>query len=694
MKRRRFPLALAFLLPTLLLLAAIEGGIYLGGYFVLRDTATDTAVKNDANDLLDMRALLADDDTTTGTMTVLSYALPPVVRAYESHKPAVLPAPGSPQEVAYYKAILQEANPGQLYIAARNTITRFVTDMIAIFYEDVAAQRMVTVLTADSDFGNPDVGPSGISSLYLGSFIPRTSIFNGTEFYGERWNDRKLGEVFVSGRLLGEIDPIRPQPGDVPFRVWLVRETKMEDVYAVTPRFNRLFAIIAGSSLALLSLLIFFWTRFIFIRPLRKLSKQGNAYVQALKEGHAEGPFLLSNSRYLNESTDLNDALFYTQEAIVDYAKQVHEAAAYEERIQAELALAEKLQASMVPSAPLSGDNFLFRGQMTPAKEVGGDLYNYFFLDDTHVGFFIGDVSGKGVPAALFMAKANAMLRLIVKDFAIEQANAILCEDNVENFFLTAFIATLDLTTGELTYVNCGHEPVFIYHDGVYSALPEEANFMLGCLPDFPFKVQKAKLAPGDRLFLYTDGLSEAMNLQGDLFGKKRILDCLNANAGKNSEGIFDAMHEDIRAFVSGAEQSDDACMVALDFGKQASLAFPCSLEGLAEVSPFADEFLEGKSMKDIAQIQVVLDEICTNIVSYSEGKEATLLLEDLGDKIRITLTDDGKPFDPLGEIPKKEDPEAPGGHGIHLAKEMTDKMEYKRVNDRNILTLEKATSE
>lgn len=691
MKRHRFSLAIAFLLPTLLLIALGEVGVYLGGYFVLRDTANETAIRDDREDLDEIRMALSNDGTLDGETTVLGYALTSIIRAYEAHKPATLPAPGSQEEKDYFRSIVSEGRIGQLYMAARNRFQRYVTDFIVLLYEDTAAHRMVAVCTSDENIGDPEIGPESSTSLYLGAFFDKSAIWNGDSFYGETIRDAKIGDTFASAHFINDVVPIPDDSGDGPYPVWVMRQTRLADVYAVTPRFRTQFAIVASIVLAAMTIAVFVLTQLLFIRPLKRLSKQGSDYVSTLKEGKAEGPFALSSGRIINETTDLNDALYFTQEAIVDYAAQVKESAAYEERIKAELSLAEKLQSSMVPSAPLIGSNYLLRGHMNPAKEVGGDLYNFFQIDDTHVGFFIGDVSGKGVPAALFMAKANALLRLSLKDFSIEEANDILCEDNQENYFVTAFLATLDTVNGELTYVNCGHEPVFLYHDGVYAELEEESNFMLGCIEEFPFVIQKKTLVPGDRLFLYTDGVSEAMNEEGELFGKKRILDSLNAHAGRPSAIIFQAMQNDVKAFVGQAEQSDDACMVALDYCKENTLSFPCDHEGLTQVAPFVDEFLKGKPASFISEVQVILDEICANVVSYSGGEEEVLLiLEDFGTSIRGTIVDAGAPFNPLEEGPTERDEDAPGGLGILMVQSMTDDMQYLRYDGHNILSFDK----
>ncbi len=682
MKRLRTRLSLTVLLPAFVLIALGLSALYVGGYLVLRDSAFEAAERDDQEDLAGLNG-----DVSENNYTHLGYALPPVIRAYEANKPAFLPPKGSAEEQEYQEYIAQKAG-NQLYSTLVNRIIRYTNTWTGFLYEDTSTNRMVVVCSTDP-FRTED-NSIQLSSMYVGYFFTRTSVFDNTEFYGQKIWDDNLGEMYASGLYIGEVKPVKEEDG--PFRIWVLHETLASEVYGALPRFSRNFAITAAITMVALSLLIYVLLTTQVVRPLRKLSASGNHYIDALKGGENIKPFALSAKRFQNEVTDVNDALYFTQEAIDEYTTKIREATSYEEKMRADLATAERIQHAMVPSAPLSGDNFLIRGHMTPAKEVGGDLYNYFRVDERHVGFFIGDVSGKGVPAALFMAKANTLLRLKASDVNIDEANNILCEDNEENFFVTAFIGLLDLVTGELRYVNCGHEPVFISRNGVYEALDEEPNFMLGCLPDFGFTAQKTTLLPGDRLFLYTDGVSEAMNARGELFGKGRILECLNAHTGLPSDNVLNAMYENVAAFVGKAEQSDDICMVALDYANEKALDFPADPEGLKKVQPFVDDFIQGDAIAILPNIQVILDELCSNVAFYSGSVEkgARLILRDDGRAIYGSLLDYGTPFNPLEHEGKKEDFTEEGGLGIIMVRSMCDDVQYRYADGKNILQFHK----
>ena len=679
MKKRRFPLSLAVLLPTLLAVITSLGGLYLGGYFVLRDTAFETAVKDDVQDLGNLNEFYSQQDYAS-----VGYGLMPVVEAYRNNKPQAPLTPGSAEEAAY-KKLIQDAASSYLNSRIVDTMQRYVTTFVGIFYEDVDSNRMVLICMSSAFAPAPEQA----TSLYLGAFFDRGYPFTEGDFYGYSLTDSTMGKMVSSGLFMAEVKhpTIKTM---APARLWLVRETLDSEVYATIPRFTQGFAIVASVVLILLSGIVFLLLYFLVIRKTKRLANQSNAYVQDLEAGQPGTQFTPINKGFENELSDLNNALYYTQEAIRDYSEKVRKSAAYEERINADLALAERIQGSMVPSKPMEGERYLVRGYMKPAKEVGGDLYNYFMIDESHVAFFIGDVSGKGVPAALFMAKADTVLRMVASDLDIHEANRILCDNNSECLFVTAFVAVLDISIGVLRYVNAGHEPVFVYHEGSYSALEEESNFPLGCDDTFPYAIQERKLDLGDRLFLYTDGVSEAMNVKGELFGRERILNALNDARDLPSGETMNLMMERIGTFVGEAEQSDDACMVALDYAKEYSLSFEPTPEGLEKVAPFVDSFLEGKDAALVANVQVILDELCSNVVFYSQTKTPIrLVLRDEATRILGAIVDEGIPFDPLTDKPE-HDESKPGGLGIVMVQAMSDGLHYSRIGKHNILHFQK----
>ena len=250
---------------------------------------------------------------------------------------------------------------------------------------------------------------------------------------------------------------------------------------------------------------------------------------------------------------------------------------AEKERIATELDVAKDIQSGMLPKDFPSRADFELFATMTPAKEVGGDFYDFYFLDATHLAITVADVSGKGIPAALFMVISKTVLNNFAESFykqnglapVVEAANEQLCANNEATMFVTAFVGVLDLETGEFTFVNAGHNPPVIYHaeDNHCDFLDVKKNFVLGPMDGIPFVEQKISLQPGDLLFLYTDGVTEALNVADEEYLPDRLIDFMNSTDCKaDLETLLKNVRGDVSKHVGEAEQSDDITMFALRF--------------------------------------------------------------------------------------------------------------------------------
>jgi len=247
-------------------------------------------------------------------------------------------------------------------------------------------------------------------------------------------------------------------------------------------------------------------------------------------------------------------------------------------RVEAELQAAKTLQAAMLPESLPASQAYAGKASMVPAREMGGDFYDFFPLDERRLGLVIADVSGKGVPAAFFMAISRTVLQASAMDGGspgdcLARANEVLCARNPMEMFVTAFYAILDIETGELAYANGGHNPPLIIRraDGSVAGLPGTGGMALGVMPDMPYGDKLARLAAGDTLFLYTDGISEAMDSAGREFGEARIEATLRDAAMRPVEAVLSAVTGAVSAFVAGAPQSDDiTCLVVRYLGPPA----------------------------------------------------------------------------------------------------------------------------
>ena len=396
------------------------------------------------------------------------------------------------------------------------------------------------------------------------------------------------------------------------------------------------------------------------------------------------------------------------------------------QRISTELSVATNIQESMLPNffpAFPDRDEFDIYASMHAAKEVGGDFYDFYMVDNHHVMVTIADVSGKGVPAALFMVISKTILQnyaLAIRGKVsltelVEKANDQLVKNNDAMMFVTAFVGMLDIDTGLFNFVNAGHNPSLIYRkkDDAYSYMEVERNFVLGGMSGLKFKGQKITLEPGDKLLLYTDGVTEALNKDEEMFGEDRLLNTLNTEELKNAntKDTLKKLKEALSGHVKNAEQSDDITMMSIiyngvknsdmDKKETKTLQVAATLENLDKVQNFVEETLAplNISMSESLQIALSVEEIFVNIANYAytdkEGDakvEVSVFKERRG--AEITFTDSGTQYDPL----KKQDPNIEadiedrsiGGLGIFLVKKNMDELEYVYENNQNKLTMRK----
>ena len=259
---------------------------------------------------------------------------------------------------------------------------------------------------------------------------------------------------------------------------------------------------------------------------------------------------------------------------IRDYIANLSAVTAEKERIGAELNVATQIQASMLPCifpAFPERREFDIYAAMDPAKEVGGDFYDFFMVDQTHLAVVMADVSGKGVPAALFMVIGKTLIKdhtLPGRDLGevFSEVNRLLCEANSEGLFITAFEGVLDLKTGELCYVNAGHEMPFVGRAGGFEAQKIRPGFVLAGMEGVRYRAGSLTLQPGDKLFQYTDGVTEATDAGNNLYGMERLSEALNAHASESPQQICAAVRADIDAFVKDAPQFDDITMLCLEY--------------------------------------------------------------------------------------------------------------------------------
>lgn len=427
-----------------------------------------------------------------------------------------------------------------------------------------------------------------------------------------------------------------------------------------------------------------------------------------------------------DEIEDLGHAFNGMAEQLQNYVENLASITAEKERIRTEIQVASHLQADMLPESEGAFDDrdeFELAASMTPAKGVGGDFYDFFLLDENRLALVMADVSGKGVPAALFMVVSRTLIRsrlMTVKQEEeqlsrmAEEINRSLCDNNKNGMFVTAWIGVLDISTGEITYINAGHcRPLIRRKNGTCEYDDMLGGLVFAGMEDAVYRQGSFRLRQGDTLLLYTDGVTEATSLQQKLYGEDRLLRAVADAGSVTPEELLQELWKDVDAFQKDAAQFDDITMLAVTYhgnGFEEKSDKP-DMDKMKDFADFVEGVLEenGISMKTTMKIQMTVDEIYSNICYYSGAEEVTVGIridestdrkgggyrESRGKKeITLYFEDDGIPYNPL----ERPDPDVEqlleqrkeGGLGIYLVKQRMDRVEYEYINERNKLTVYK----
>ena len=428
----------------------------------------------------------------------------------------------------------------------------------------------------------------------------------------------------------------------------------------------------------------------------------------------ARGNFSAKLPRHNNcyEMVTLHKSFSFLQNSLQNYIDELQHATINKERIESELRIARGIQMGMVPKIfppfPEREDVDLY-AKLIPAREVGGDLYD-FFIKDNKLHFIIGDVSGKGVPASLVMSVICCMFRTVASSICMPSGimkalNDTLSESNEYNMFCTAFVGVLDLNTGMLKYCNAGHNPpVIMDADGNVSLLSVVSNLALGIWKDFDFEEQEIMIKKGSNIFLYTDGVNEAENVNKELFGEERMLECLAKCYSKSPNVIVEEMLDAIKNHTVNAEQNDDitilCCKLAMndDVAADGELVMRNDIADIALMAEFVDGLCEKYQLPaDVGfSLNLALEEAVVNVMKYAypEGEEHNIVLSvKLTDnRLMFKLIDAGKPFDPTvvpdADVSLSAEERQIGGLGIFLVRQIMDAVEYRRIDGKNILTM------
>ena len=411
--------------------------------------------------------------------------------------------------------------------------------------------------------------------------------------------------------------------------------------------------------------------------------------------------------------------LLYLVRRFVKDEEKLRSQALEQERMAGELHIANNIQQTLLPEedgAMKDIDDVQVEGRLIPAKAVGGDLYNAF-VRDGKLFFCIGDVSGKGIPSALIMAIMQALFRNIASrednpSHIMKRLNETACRNNKANIFVTLFVGVLDLPTGHLRYCNAGHElPIMIRTQNSkaeISNLEAKPNLPVGLFEDFEYEMQTIQMQPGSALFLYTDGLTEARNAKGKLFGRDRVGQMIAEAGTTNPRQLVEAAIECWQKFIGETEQSDDLTLLALNYTplqEQSIMGEGITLKNdvkeVEKLGSFVKQVAESLSLDKslTGRLRLAVEETVVNVMEYAYPQGTTgdvnIRATSNGRRLKFIISDSGIPFNPTevtaADTTLSAEERPIGGLGILLVRELMDSINYERINGQNVLTLTKS---
>ena len=353
-------------------------------------------------------------------------------------------------------------------------------------------------------------------------------------------------------------------------------EVSMNDVMSDRTDFLRSISLVMAGVTILLAILFILLVNHSIVLPINRLAAAASSFVDE-KNAEEKGPSGISqlNIHTGDEIEALYKAVKKMEIDIDQFIVHISKITAEKERIGAELNVATQIQADMLPRifpAFPERKEFDIYATMNPAKEVGGDFYDFFLIDEDHLAVVIADVSGKGVPAALFMVIAKTLIKNHAQNretpgSVFTQTNAQLCEGNDAGLFVTAWMGVLEISTGKFVYVNAGHNPPLLKHaGGGYEWLKSRPGFVLAGMEGIRYRENSLQMEPGDCLYLYTDGVTEATNEKQELFGEIRLQTVLNETPDLPVDRLLQKVKQSIDTFAGEAEQFDDITMLGLEY--------------------------------------------------------------------------------------------------------------------------------
>ena len=460
------------------------------------------------------------------------------------------------------------------YISALESMERLCNSsgstFIYVIRPDLSDYKHITFLFST-------INSSSNYTRYEFGFVRETTNEEYMEKYRRLYEGKSDKELVIRDKGYIETDPhitamvpIKDANGKTTAILCVQRQ--MDNLVHVRNRYIVKILVVMISLMILVSIGQSIYLHRVLLRPVKKITGEASRFSH---KNDLPEKKLSETVRNNDEIGVLAGSIDRMEERIIKYVDDLTKVTAEKERISTELNLATKIQASMLPdSFPAFPDRteFDIYASMDPAKEVGGDFYDFFLVDDDHLCLVMADVSGKGVPAALFMMASKIILANYAKmgkspSEILTTANAAICARNREDMFVTVWLGILEISTGRLTAANAGHEyPVFMKPDGKFELYKDKHGFVIGGMAGLKYKEYTIDMKPGSKLFLYTDGVPEANDAGNKLFGNDRMLAALNEKSDGSPQEILKIVRSSVDSFVKDAEQFDDLTMLCLEY--------------------------------------------------------------------------------------------------------------------------------
>ncbi|MCR4561904.1 MAG: SpoIIE family protein phosphatase [Bacilli bacterium] len=455
--------------------------------------------------------------------------------------------------------------------------------------------------------------------------------------------------------------------------------------------------ILFGTSLAIIGIIIL-GSYLMFTRNIKKVTDAASKAKERLsknEEFEAVSISIKSN----DEMRTLGESFNALEQQLVDYIAIVKKEAMEKERVNAELGVASKIQLDSLPSTSYYDEKVRVESLIRTAKEVGGDFYDYFYVGKKFV-VIMSDVSGKGIPAALFMMKAKELLKSnLIKGSSLKEAatevNEALVVNNKENLFVTSFIGMIDFEEGKLSYVNAGHEKPYLISNGEVIRLDGNSNFVLGGVEGIDFVEESVSFKKGDKLFMFTDGLNEAINSKEEEFTYENIQKTLEDTTGASLKDIISTMTKRLDEFVGEQEVFDDVTMMVVEPGVSLHLSYDKKDYSIIEdaVDKFNESF-DDLSIEVKSKVGIILDELMNNLISYEKREDLVIDLDFilLDETLRILIRDNGDDYDVLAnhkeKYANKGDDLEVGGFGIAIVKDLAKEVTYEYLAGHSVMKI------